>query len=64
MEAFMNSGLNWLVALVMAAALSACATGGTSPADTAAGQSTGSAAPAADAQPSSKSATNDEPECD
>ncbi len=62
----MNSDLNWLVALIMATALSACATGGTSPADTAVAQPTGAAssAPSAAAQPSSKSAIIEEPGCD
>lgn len=53
----MNSGLNWLVAVFMAVALSACATGGSSPADTAAGQPAG-------AQETSKPAIINEPGCD
>ncbi len=53
----MNLGLNWLVALIMVVALSACATGGSSPADTAAGQPTGT-------QPSSKPVISNEPGCD
>jgi hypothetical protein len=52
MEAFMNFGYNWLVAVVMALALSACATGASSPADSTAGQS------------SSKPVVSAEPECD
>lgn len=62
----MNLGLNGLVALIMAVALSACATGGSSPADTAAATPTGKAAPAAttDAPPSSKPIISAEPECD
>lgn len=63
METFMNSGLNWLVAIIMAVALSACATGGSSPSDTAGAQSDRSAA-AADKQPSSKPVVSTEPECD
>lgn len=59
----MNLGLNGLVALIMAVALSACATGGSSPADTVAAGS-GTAAASADTKTSSKPVGSAEPECD